>query len=165
MLGKSHTLIGASAGAFMAHLVGAPLLEGASVGGFAGAANDVDTPGSMFGRYLPGWWHKLTKGHRGPTHAPLGVLAFAALIWWVGFPLVALFVATGMSAHILADGVTEAGCPWLWPLSRKRMALPHLLAIKTGGVMEVVVVVGVLVGTAWWLWGNPVVALVRATVE
>ncbi len=151
MLGKSHTLIGASAGTLMAHLVGAPLLEGASVGGLAGAFNDVDTPGSMFGRHLPPLWHRLTVGHRGPTHSPLFVLALAGLIWWAGFPLVALFVATGMGAHILSDGVTEAGCPWFWPLSRKRMALPRLIAIKTGGVVEGVVVVGVLVGTAMYL--------------
>ncbi|WP_435068721.1 metal-dependent hydrolase [Haloplanus sp. C73] len=81
---------------------------------------------------VPDWDHRLPLiSHRGPTHT----LAFALLVGLVGAGAGAAFAEVfpgdrttlvafgfgigtlGILAHLLADALTPAGIPLLWPLS------------------------------------------------
>ena len=87
---RSHALIGAAAGVAVAHATGAPMLAGGIVAGLAGLLPDIDHPHAAVGRMLPRWWHRLTPGHRGPTHSLVWCLALAVVAgvgWWVGHRL------------------------------------------------------------------------------
>jgi inner membrane protein len=82
---------------------------------------------------LPDWDHRIPLvPHRGPTHS----LAFALLVGGVGAAVGAGFAsvagggeelvafgfgigALAVLAHLLADALTPAGVPLLWPLSRR----------------------------------------------
>jgi membrane-bound metal-dependent hydrolase YbcI (DUF457 family) len=69
MMKRSHAVIGAAAGVAVAHATGASMVAGGIVAGLAGLLPDVDHPHAAVGRLLPRWWHRLTPGHRGPTHS------------------------------------------------------------------------------------------------
>jgi inner membrane protein len=173
----SHLLFGATAGAYAAAELGAPVVAGVAVGAIAGLAPDVDHPGSTLGRQLPRAYHALTPGHRGPTHtvewcALLGWAvaqllpyagvdpAWAAVIGWATF--------AGACSHLVADLLTEQGIPAtiLLVLTRKlrigagfmrvgRIRLPGWLAIRTGGwaepvVTAVVVALALVTLGGWW---------------
>jgi inner membrane protein len=150
MLKRSHATLGAVAGLAVANVTGEPLLAGAVVGSLAALAPDLDHPSSAVGRLLPAWWHRLTPGHRGPTHSLLwcAALGLACSFW---SDVLALFAVAGALSHVCSDAITEQGVPWAWPISKRRVALPRLLALKTGGIAEALVVVGVLAVAGWWL--------------
>ncbi|HLH70049.1 MAG TPA: metal-dependent hydrolase [Candidatus Dormibacteraeota bacterium] len=161
MLGYSHVVIGAVAGVAVARALHGDLLAGALVGGVAGLAPDVDTPGSIVGRRLPRWWHRMTPGHRGLTHSlawclALGMVAYGVEAWALGEapgrPLFAAVVVAGSLSHLLADGLTEEGVPLLWPLSRRRVVLAGVLAFRTGSWLEHVVTATVAAGALYWLY-------------
>jgi membrane-bound metal-dependent hydrolase YbcI (DUF457 family) len=64
---------------------------------------------------------------------------------WIGAA-----VAVGMFVHCLGDSLTRAGCPWLWPLPIRgetwyEIRLPRLLRFRTGGWVENLLIVPVLV--------------------
>src|SRR5919197_1885449 len=148
MMKRSHALIGAAAGVATAKAIGGPLAVTGLVGGVAALLNDVDHPESVIGRLLPRWWHRLTPGHRGPTHS-LAWCAGLALLVWAGQsllldapapPLLGAAVGVGALSHVLADGLTVAGVPLWWPWSRRRLVLLGLLAFPTRSWPEVVVV-------------------------
>jgi membrane-bound metal-dependent hydrolase YbcI (DUF457 family) len=117
MMKRSHALIGGAAGVAMAHATGASMLAGGIVAGMAALLPDLDHPHSAVGRLLPRWWHRLTPGHRGPTHSliwclGLAVAAYAgnsAVNGEPAAPLLALAVLAGSLSHVLADGLTVAG--------------------------------------------------------
>ena len=128
MMKRSHAVIGAAAGVAVAHATGASMVAGGIVAGLAGLLPDVDHPHAAVGRLLPRWWHRLTPGHRGPTHSLVWCLALAVLAY-VGTtlvngepagPLLALAVLAGSLSHVLADGLTVAGVPLWWPFRRRR---------------------------------------------
>jgi inner membrane protein len=161
VLGYSHIVIGAVAGVVVASGLHGDLLAGALVGGVAGLAPDIDTPGSMVGRRLPRWWHRLTPGHRGLTHSlvwclALGLGAYGVEAWALGgtpgHPLFAIEVTAGSLSHLLADGLTEEGIPLLWPFSRCRVVLLGALAFRTGSWVEHAVTAAVAAGTLYWLY-------------
>jgi len=125
MLKRSHALIGAATGAATATLMARQPLAGAAIGTVAGLLPDVDHPTATVGKLLPAWWHRLTPGHRGPTHT-LWWCALAGLLVqlvanWVAAPLVSrpasplwgMATFTGSFSHVLADGLTTEG-PRCW---------------------------------------------------
>jgi inner membrane protein len=170
-------LIGATAGAFAAAQLNAPLGYGAAIGAVAGLLPDVDHPGSTLGARLPRAYHLLTPGHRGPTHT----VEWCALIAWglawlfglAGAPewAVALLgwgVFAGAVSHLFADLMTEQGIPGtillviaykiraapFWA-RRGRIRLPRWLAIRTGGWAEplvtgLAVLAGIVTIGGWW---------------
>ena len=111
MMKRSHFLVGGAAGVAVAHTIGDSILAGGIVGGLAGLLPDVDHPHSAVGRLLPRWWHRLTPGHRGPTHSLVWCLALALAAHLAGAalggkpigPLLALAVLAGSLSHVLAD--------------------------------------------------------------
>jgi inner membrane protein len=161
VLGYSHIVIGAVAGIVVASTLHGDLLAGALVGGVAGLAPDIDTPGSLVGRRLPRWWHWLTPGHRGLTHSlvwclALGMVAYGVESWALGGvperPLFATAVTAGSLSHLLADGLTEEGVPLFWPFSRRRVVLAGALAFRTGSWVEHMVTATVAAGALYWLY-------------
>jgi inner membrane protein len=161
MMKRSHLLVGGAAGVAVAHTTGDPLLAGGIVGGLAGLLPDVDHPHAAVGRLLPRWWHRLTPGHRGPTHSLVWCLALAAAVYAANRavsgaaagPLLALAVLAGSLSHVLADGLTVAGVPLWWPFRRRRAVFLGVLAFRTRSWAEVLVVLGVVGGVGYWVAG------------
>jgi inner membrane protein len=159
MMKRSHALLGAAAGVAVAHATGAPPLAGGVVGALAGLLPDIDHPHATVGRLLPRWWHRLTPGHRGPTHSLAWCLALAvavhaansALNGTAAGPLLALAVLAGSLSHVLADGLTVAGVPLWWPLRRRRAVFLGALAFRTRSWPEGLVVAGVVLAVGWWV--------------
>jgi membrane-bound metal-dependent hydrolase YbcI (DUF457 family) len=61
-----------------------------------------------------------------------------------GYPMLGLAVGVGCFVHILGDMVTKNGVPLLWPIPLGRrmwrmIGVPHSLAVRVGGTVEVVV--------------------------
>lgn len=162
MLYKSHTTIGAAAGAAAAAVTGDNLLIGVLVGGVAGLLPDLDHPSSTLGRLLPRWWHKLTPGHRGPTHT----------IWWCALaaivvqaiamqaastdapPIWGLATFAGGLSHIICDSLTTQGAPILAPLWRKPIRLLGPFAFPAGSRREVVTATLLIAGLCFVTWQN-----------
>src|SRR5918994_2187576 len=142
-----------------ADATGASMVAGGIVAGLAGLLPDIDHPHAAVGRMLPRWWHRLTPGHRGPTHSLVWCLAVAVLAY-VGNtalngepagPLLALAVLAGSLSHVLADGLTVAGVPLWWPFRRRRAVFLGVLAFRTRSWPEALVVLGVVAGVGWWV--------------
>jgi inner membrane protein len=161
MMKRSHAVIGAAAGVAVAHATGASMVAGGIVAGLAGLLPDIDHPHAAVGRLLPRWWHRLTPGHRGPTHSLAWCLAVAVLAY-VGNsavngqpagPLLALAVLAGSLSHVLADGLTVAGVPLWWPFRRRRAVFLGVLAFRTRSWAEILVVLGVVAAVGWWVAG------------
>jgi inner membrane protein len=156
MMKRSHALFGGSLGAVVFHLAGEAPLAGAVVGGLAGLLPDVDHPTATVGQLLPTWWHRLTPGHRGPTHSIAWCAAAAVLVYLVhGWaeggrppPWLALGVLVGTLSHVLADALTVQGVPLWWPWSRRKVVL---VGFRTGGIVEALTVIVVMLGAGWVL--------------
>jgi inner membrane protein len=159
MMKRSHFLVGAAAGVAVAHTTGDSLLAGGVVGGLAGLLPDIDHPHAAVGRLLPRWWHRLTPGHRGPTHSLAWCLALALAVHLASGavngepagPLLALAALAGSLSHVLADALTVAGVPLWWPLRRRRIVFLGALAFRTRSWTEALVVLGVVAGVGYWV--------------
>ena len=163
MMKRSHALIGGAAGVAVAHATGASMLAAGIVAAFAALLPDLDHPHSVVGRLLPRWWHRLTPGHRGPTHSLVWCVGLAAIAYVAnsavsGEPaglLLALAVLAGALSHVLADGLTVAGVPLFWPFRRRRSVFLGALAFRTRSWPEALVVLAVVAGVGWWISGAP----------
>jgi inner membrane protein len=161
MMKRSHAAIGAAAGVAVGHAIGDSMLAGGIVAGLAALLPDLDHPHSAVGRLLPRWWHRLTPGHRGPTHSLAWCAALTLLVWAgqgllggeVAGPLLALAVLAGSLSHVLADGLTVAGVPLWWPLRRRRAVFLGPLSFRTRSWAELLVVAGVVGGVGYWVTG------------
>jgi inner membrane protein len=166
MMKRSHFLIGAAAGVAVADLMEIPFVVGAVTGGLAGLAPDVDHPHALIGKLLPRWWHRLTPGHRGPTHslawcALLGLLVALGQMWLTGegfaWTAASMLVFAGAMSHVLADALTSHGVPFLYPLTRRKWRPLGPLSFDTASWPEAVVTICILgltlafVGRGWYL--------------
>jgi inner membrane protein len=116
---------------------------------------DIDHPKSLLGQRLRWLSHPIARafGHRGFTHS---LLAIAAGLWLFQInlpqsspipPDVLQGLTLGYLSHIVADMLTPAGVPLLWPC-RWRFRLPILRSQK-GNQLERALCLG-LVGYALW---------------
>ncbi len=116
---------------------------------------DIDHPKSLLGQRLRWLSQPIARafGHRGFTHS---LLAVAAGLWLFQInlpksspilPDVLQGLTLGYLSHIVADMLTPAGVPLLWPC-RWRFRLPILRSQK-GNQLERVLCLG-LVGYALW---------------
>lgn len=116
---------------------------------------DIDHPRSVLGQRLKWLSHPIARafGHRGFTHS---LLAVAAGLWlfqinvpadWPVPADVLQGMTLGYLSHIVADMLTPAGVPLLWPC-RWRFRLP-LLRTQRGNQLERVLCLS-LVGFALW---------------
>jgi len=81
---------------------------------------------------------KFLVKHRGIMHTLV-----APLLLYLGFRMITnntrfilLAMAAGYLSHLILDCLTKHGCPILWPITRKNIAL---LSIRTGSIAEYVV--------------------------
>lgn len=122
---------------------------GCTVGLVGAVLPDIDTRGSMAARAQGS---PIPVAHRTLTHGlwiPLILLLLGRLIpciWW------ASWLAIGLLTHILADGLSPAGVPWMWPLSRKRRGIA---LYRTGRWSERMVVWAVVALTLMALVAAP----------
>lgn len=97
--------------------------------------------------------------HRTVTHWPLTAGALLTGLWFglaqldhgqSAVAIVVLFVAVGYVGHLLADGITLAGLPFLGPfLKRDFHLLPRQLRLRTGGKADAMVMLAASGGTVW----------------
>lgn len=98
--------------------------------------------------------------HRGATHSLLAwVLLSSPVVVLDPFtPLYAMLLATslGYVLHLLADSLTTAGIPALWPLYTRSIGIPPIrrLRFSTGSAREYMLVGAILGGTVVLLWHN-----------
>ncbi|MEJ5310892.1 MAG: metal-dependent hydrolase [Anaerolineae bacterium] len=86
--------------------------------------------------------------HRGPLHSLLvfpPLLLAAQALGYLPAPY-GVLAALGCASHLLADALTPAGVPLLWPLVRRRVGLP---LVRTGGRIERALAPLLLAG---WMW-------------
>ncbi|OQX55275.1 MAG: hypothetical protein B5M53_04455 [Candidatus Cloacimonas sp. 4484_209] len=102
---------------------------------------DIDHPRSAVGILLFPFSKFISEryGHRTITHSmmtfiPLCIFALV-LIPVSGVP-VAFAMVVGYLSHLISDGMTEMGCPLLYPDPRPFWFLPKSLLVKTGSWQE-----------------------------
>ncbi len=149
MMAGSHVVVGAAAWAVVATLGHHPPADPAALAAAAAGAllPDIDHPKSWMGRKL--WPVSVPLaaliGHRGLTHSLVAVAATLFLAATFGMGWMALPAAVGYLSHLAADALTPSGVPLLWPV-RWRFALP---LCRTGGVLEILVVVALALAAGW----------------
>ncbi|NPV89573.1 MAG: metal-dependent hydrolase [Firmicutes bacterium] len=159
MLWRTHFLGGVITG----YLISEPsnALAAMTIGGISALLPDIDSPYSYVGsRLLPtAWALKLTVGHRGIFHSILAAAVIALLLMIVPQDLLlkqVMFVVVfiGYLSHILLDSLS-GGTYLLYPVPIKF----SVSIIKTGGIIEKLVVVPVLLFFAAWFFIKTVVSL------
>ena len=143
MMGRTHALAALAAGGAALGLGLTPKAEAPVVLGLAlvgGWLPDIDHWNSKAGRLFAPVTRPLAVvvqalfGHRTVTHSllALGVLGWTA--WTLGGPAVGTGLLLGYGSHLLADALTPAGVPLLWPV-KWRVGLG---LVRTGGAAETV---------------------------
>lgn len=155
MQGRTHILAGVAVGLVMASgLEIAPALGVVAAAALGALLPDIDHPKSIIGRRagLVGGVVRLGVAHRGALHSGLA----AALVFLGASALPAdlrvfgVAFAGGYASHLVLDMMTGAGVPLFWPHKQRISLLP----IRTGGLVEFVFMLGLLVGIGWMVWSN-----------
>jgi inner membrane protein len=150
MRGLEHALIGAGAGAGIAHVAGGDLGLLMAAGAFAASLPDTDL------RWAPRWYRPMPGSkagvleHRGPTHSLLAVATvMLAVHAWLGVLPLTLAIGAGYLSHLLADALSPMGVPFLWPALRWRYRLmPDGLRVRSGTrLIELPVAIAVLLAS------------------
>lgn len=147
-----HTLIGAGAGALLAHVTGGDLALMMLAGALAGPLPDIDTQWARRSRYPSHGTSCGLLSHRGPTHslvAVLVVLLAASVLFppqWPHHLLLAEAFAAGYASHLIGDAISPMGQPFFWPLLWRRFRiLPEPLCIHSGTrAVDLPIAVGLL---------------------
>lgn len=149
MTGKTHLIIGIMAGSVLAVLSRSTPVDGLVLIGAAGVGSlfpDIDSPNSTISnkarplRLLTFW-----IPHRTLTHSIFAVLLSSLLL---AFGLIGLSFVVGYASHIMADMLTTKGIPLFYPFwYRSLHLLPYPFRIVTGGLMESLFSVILLVGS------------------
>jgi inner membrane protein len=142
MRGGTHALAGVLIGAALTidsvSLI--PIVGAIAAGALGALAPDLDHPQAALSRKigplaLP---FRLVK-HRGILHS--GVAAAIAIgAAALGVSIYATAAGLGYVSHLVLDGLTVQGIPLLWPSGRRF----RLLGLTTGGIGELVVLLGLL---------------------
>lgn len=120
------------------------LLVCASAGVLGASLPDVDlrwsrqSPPPLVGAQCHIW------EHRGPTHSLTAALALLVFSAMVIHPVFGIAVGAGYVSHLIADGISYMGVPYLWPLTARRFRLlPYRWRLRSGSVFEVPIAVAV----------------------
>ncbi|MDI6740730.1 MAG: metal-dependent hydrolase [Candidatus Edwardsbacteria bacterium] len=170
MTGKTHALAGANAAGWSLLLF--PGLSHSpiwlAIGGLAGLLPDLDASESELqnvswrvgGRRgirvkifkLPALIFHHLFGHRGALHSLLALLVFTALVTLLRAPA-ELVIAFGLGylSHLLTDGLTMGGVPLFWP-ARGRVRLFPFIRIRTGGLLDQALFVGLSLALIAWVY-------------
>ncbi len=143
----------------------APPVDWQSLVGFfvaaliGGAAPDLDKPRRWWARFLA---HTAFGGHRHLSHSFVGLFLAAVASGVVARSLAEPFhldpglavtgFVIGYISHLILDSLTVEGVPWFFPIHRY-LGLPPIsrMRIRTGGVIERLVVVPLLLASTGWI--------------
>jgi inner membrane protein len=150
MMGYTHALLGAAAGALYAYSTNATneqaviMIASAT---FTALLPDIDHPQAPLRRKLGAvgnvglFWLK----HRGITHTLMALL-IVALGAAVVLPHMIVPIVAGYASHLIADMLTKSGIPLLEPIRRDNLhLLPKPLRLTTNGAIERLIGSAVLV--------------------
>jgi inner membrane protein len=159
MTGKTHLIIGIGAGLLMVHHFPQPthLLTVATIAaaGVGALLPDIDSPESTINSWFPPLrLLTLFFKHRGILHTVFIPLILALI--GVGYPEMSpwLFaLAIGYLSHLAADCMTIHGLFVLYPIPFKVHLLPYGLRVQTGGIVERLLMLGLIGGMAYYLYG------------
>lgn len=155
MLGPTHVVIGVAAGLAVAgdalQVDWSDLTTLSQLGWIVTLAAlgallpDIDTGSSTISRFL--WLPRLLLSplfalipHRGPTHSLLMLVPLSVI--FALHPLYGPVFVAGYASHIMADMLTKSGVKLLYPLPYNARLLPKFAAIRTGGLVELAVLIG-----------------------
>ena len=136
----------------------APISSLAAVG-LGALLPDLDHPGALLARWkpagrggpfgvrrllmpllIPSLAVREALGHRGALHSvAAGIMAcvLVEILFRAGGAAGAgLALGWGYAAHLIADLLTRRGVPLLWPVTRRRIALPGPITVRTGSFGE-----------------------------
>jgi len=157
MLGKTHVLIAAVSALALTGHFDPPLMAGAALGALA---PDIDKSGSLITQLPVVRWFtrpasalaERTLRHRTGTHGlfvllglSLGVLCLREVFT----PAAGAGFLIGYLTHLLADALTISGVPLLWPWQVRAYGLPKPLRLRTGGRVEYVLTLALLLAGVW----------------
>ena len=156
MRGSTHAVIGANT-------VWIPILMGMVIepwlfliGAFTALLPDLDASESKIKHLKFGGYIGKTKvtinpfmpiaviisaifGHRGALHSLVAIAVVAAgASFLIPHTSVALWLVAvlGYTSHLLADALTKSGIEFFWPWKQNFGALPRFLRVKTGGLVD-----------------------------
>jgi inner membrane protein len=125
---------------------------------------DIDHRGSFIGRRakLISIPVSLLATHRGITHSPLFLMAVVSALLFVSntfldgmstwiFSYMSIGFGVGIASHIFLDSLTKGGVPLLYPFSGKKFSF---LPLKTGGMLESVIAVCMVIATLLFVSGK-----------
>lgn len=122
--------------------------------GLGGLLPDIDHKNSTITKSNPvaGFFIRLFLTHRGFTHSLLSLAIISAFTWigarvigsGYGYWVVSGF-SIGYASHILLDSLNPKGVPLFYPLKKKF----SFGKIKTGGRVENLVFIGLVLGTVF----------------
>ncbi|MBP2474757.1 membrane-bound metal-dependent hydrolase YbcI (DUF457 family) [Crossiella equi] len=148
----------------LTHTVVFALLAGVLTTAIVSATNKWALPILLFffcGLAVRGLMHKWNP--KQDAWAISGSSALLTILCWAWAqdgpkqaPALGIAVITGCVAHYIGDAITEQGCPMLWPVPIMGklwfpVAPPKLLRMKTGGKVELSLVLPALTIAAVWL--------------
>jgi inner membrane protein len=158
MTGKTHLIIGVGAGLLMVHYAPQPTLASTvgiiALAGLGALLPDVDSPNSTINSWIPPlrlltWFFK----HRGIFHT----VFIPLILVLIGFyqPQLQTWLnalSVGYLSHLIADCMTIHGLSVLYPLSIKVHLLPPGFRVQTGGIVERLLLLGLVAGIVYYLY-------------
>jgi inner membrane protein len=157
MMGHTHLTLGVVFGLGVGIATHSTILESAGLAVIAGLSSilpDIDHPKGQIRQKigLAGDLSLFWLSHRGLTHTLLANLAIFVLSYLLLPELAQWAVVGGYTSHLIADALTRHGIPLFWPLSNRSIhLLPRPLRISTGGVIENMLWLVLLVGFGYCL--------------
>lgn len=152
MMGKTHLMIGIASGLGASVLLHYGIEQAALItvaSAMGSLLPDIDHPRGMIRQRLGLLGYPLNiLPHRGPTHTLLAVV-LVSLLYLYFHHIAALGLLVGYASHLVADMITVEGIPLLFPLSRGYISV---LPIRTGGLVERVLALGVTVGAGYLVY-------------
>jgi inner membrane protein len=139
----SHMLIGAAGGLLVARAVGVDPFLCAAIGALTAPLPDIDQRWARsFDKPRAGAPAGLLE-HRGPTHSVLAIVLLFGSLALAGLPMgLVLAGAVGYLSHLVADGISYMGVPYLWPFGPRYRLLPYGWRTRSGSVVEMGIALG-----------------------
>ena len=139
------------------------------IGALGGLAPDLDASDAKikhfkFSRFKPFWliseMISTLFGHRGVMHSLLAVVVISIGLWlvslYIGGALI-FYVAfiIGYISHLVADSITKSGIPFLYPWKKRLHLLSKKITLKTGSILEYLILILLIIFFVYWLKANP----------
>ncbi|XOU94147.1 MAG: metal-dependent hydrolase [Candidatus Kerfeldbacteria bacterium] len=172
MKGKTHAIIGANV-VWIPFLVGTvvdPWLV--AVGALAALLPDLDASESKIknlkvGGYIGGtkiWFKPFLPiafvissifRHRGVMHSLLILILLSVGLMSAipnTYSVITLVIMLGYVSHLVLDALTKSGIEFFWPIKKRLGLLPKALRVKTGGIVDTLLLLVGSVGVVLFLY-------------